>query len=103
MESTEPTDTTLQQLMFSLIGVWRASGKTQRVFCKEKDIAYSKFQYWLKRYKDQDLTTRPGFVPVRVNEPVAERTGGLELVFPDGRRLIFHREVDPFFLRTLLS
>lgn len=39
----ESTDTTLQQLMFSLIEVWRASGKTQRDFCQEKDIAYSKF------------------------------------------------------------
>jgi hypothetical protein len=69
MELTESTDTSLQQLMFSLISVWRASGKTQRDFCKEKDIAYSKFHYWLKGYKEHDsTTTRLGFVPVRVND-----------------------------------
>lgn len=109
MELTESTDTTLQQLMFSLIAVWRESGKTQRDFCKEKDLAYSKFQYWLRRYKEHDpstsdpSTTRSGFVPVKVNDQVIQRTGGLELVYPDGRRLIFHQEVDPSFLRILLS
>lgn len=104
MELTESTDTTLQQLMFSLIAVWRTSGKTQRDFCKEKDIAYSKFQYWLKRYKEHDpTTTRPAFVPVRVNDQAIEKTGALELVYPDGRRLIFYQEIDPSFLRRLLS
>lgn len=104
MELTESADTTLQQLMFSLIAVWRESGKTQRDFCQEKDIAYSKFQYWLRRYKQHDpSTTRPGFVPVKVDDQGVERTGGLELVYPDGRRLIFHQEVEASFLRMLLS
>lgn len=101
----ESTDTTVQQLMFSLIEVWRASGKTQQEFCQEKDIAYSKFHYWLKRYKEHNLTgdAKPGFVPVKVKNQTVVRTGALELVYPDGRRLIFHQDVDPSFLRTLLA
>lgn len=101
----ESNDTTLQQLMFSLIEVWRSSGMSQRDFCQEKDIAYSKFHYWLKRYKTNSSArdSRPGFVPVRVNGQTVGRTGALELVYPDGRRLIFHQDVDPSFLRTLLT
>ena len=100
----ESTDTTLQQLMFSLIEVWRRSGKTQGDFCREKDLAYSKFQYWLRRYKGHGSTpARQGFVPVRVNDQAVARAATLELVYPDGRRVIFHQEVDPSFLRTLLA
>lgn len=33
----ESSNNTLQQLMFSLIEVWKSSGKTQLEFCKEKD------------------------------------------------------------------
>jgi hypothetical protein len=101
----ESTDTTLQQLMFSLIEVWHGSGKSQLEFCKEKDIAYSKFHYWLKRYRSQSSLTETasGFVPVSVKRQAVGRTGSLELVYPDGRRLIFHQDVDPSFLRTLLA
>lgn len=91
--------------MFSLIEAWRASGKTQRDFCLEKDIAYGKFHYWLKRYRGHDSTTatRSGFVTVEVNDHLAAGSGALELIYPDGRRLIFYKHVDPSFLRTLLS
>lgn len=101
----ESSDTTLQQLMFSLIEVWRGSGKTQREFCKEKDIAYSKFQYWMKKYSDKDLATgsSPGFLPINLKKQDERRASAMEVIYPDGRRLIFHQDVDPSFLRTLLS
>lgn len=101
----ESADTTLQQLMFSLIEVWRASGKSQREFCEEKDIAYSKFHYWLKRYKvhKPGANINSGFMAVTVKDEVIARARSFELVYPDGRRLIFHQDVDPSFLRALLA
>ncbi len=101
----ESTDLTLQQLMFSLIEVWKGSGKTQRDFCKEKEIAYSKFQYWLRKYNEDQPggNESPGFVAIPVRRQPDERAASLELVYPDGRRLIFHQDVDPSFLRALLS
>src|SRR5690606_16850131 len=50
MESS--TDMTTRQLMFSLIEVWKSSGKTQKEFCQEKDLAHHKFYYWLRKYND---------------------------------------------------
>ena len=101
----ESTNTTTQQLMFSLIEIWKGSGKTQQEFCKEKEIAYSKFYYWLKKYNAKGSTpdTASGFIPVTVKNGTGVRGRGLELVYPDGRRLIFHHDVDPSFLRALLS
>lgn len=91
--------------MFSLIEVWRTSGKTQREFCKEKDIAYAKFHYWLKKHNEHGSPSdaKPGFMPVRVKDHADVQPNALELVYPDGRRLIFHQDVDPFFLRALLA
>jgi len=51
----EQPDDTLQQLMFSLIEVWKTSGKTQLEFCKEKDSADHKFHYWFRKYSPKPM------------------------------------------------
>jgi hypothetical protein len=99
----ESTDITTQQLMFSLIEIWKASGKTQKDFCQEKDLAYHKFHYWFKKYNSQhpQATEESPFVSVSMRP--ASTPGSLEIVYPDGRRLIIHQQVDAGFLRALLS
>src|SRR5690606_2023326 len=100
----ESSDLTLRQLMFSLIEVWKESGKTQREFCQEKDIAYSKFQYWMKKYSEQSSLGKDpgGLVPVVVNnEPKSSAV--MELDFPDGRKLVFHQAGEGRYLQALLS
>jgi hypothetical protein len=42
-----------------------------------------------------------GYVHVKAEKPV--QAGSLEVVYPDGRRLVFHQEVEPAFLRALLA
>lgn len=93
--------------MFSLVEVWQASGQKQRVFCQEKDLAYSKFQYWLKRYREY-RSSAPAAEPfmavsVRKEAVASQRPAAMELIFPDGRRLVFSHGVEASFLRTLLS
>jgi hypothetical protein len=98
----ESTDGTTQQLMFSLIEVWKSSGKTQKEFCQEKDLAYHKFHYWFKKYNEHSgqVVSSP-FISLSPRNP--STPGNLELVYPDGRRLIFHQAVDASFLRALLG
>jgi hypothetical protein len=99
----ESADMTTQQLMFSLIEVWKSSGKTQKAFCQEKDLAYHKFHYWFKKYngQSQSASDEPPFLSISM--PPASGSSKLELVYPDGRRLIFHERVDAGFLRALLA
>lgn len=101
----ESADQTSQQLMFSLIEVWKRSGKTQKEFCREKDIAYHKFHYWFKKYNEQHLeSSQSAFMQVRVNNTSSTSlSGGIEVVYPDGRKLIFHQPVEAAFLRSLLA
>jgi hypothetical protein len=99
----EQTDNTLQQLMFSLIEVWKSSGKTQMEFCKEKDIAYHKFHYWFRKYSRQGSESAAGsFTRIKVNAQPA-KSGFIELIYPDGRKLVFNQAVDVGFLRSLLA
>jgi len=100
--------TSLQQLMFSLIEIWQSSGQSQKSFCQEKELAYSKFHYWHKKYLEYQTPSSSGepFVSVTVKKSRALETlpvGVLELVFPDGRRLIFNQAVEAGFLKALLG
>src|SRR5947207_164105 len=102
------TLTPLQQLMFSLIEIWQSSGQSQKSFCQEKDLAYSKFHYWRKKYEEYRSPSSSGepFVAVTVKKAStaeAVRAGAVELIFPDGRRLIFNQVVEVGFLKTLLG
>lgn len=97
-------DQVKQQLMFSLIEVWKQGGQTQQEFCKEKDLDYNQFQYWLRRYKQANgIMSEPkaSFTRIKVSTE-ASKASSMELVYPDGKRIIFHQPVDPSFLRSLL-
>ena len=98
---------TLEQLMFSLVEVWQSSGQTQRDFCREKELAHGKFQYWRKRYRDYKAApvSEEPFLAVSLEKDRASRQlkGSMELVFPDGRRLVFGQGVEASFLRSLLG
>ena len=93
---------TVQALMFSLVEGWKKSGQAQIVFCREKEISYSRFLYWLKKYRDQQQLKEglPPFAQVNVVPPAA---GSVELIYPDGRRPIFHHLVEVSFLLSLLA
>ena len=97
-------DQVKQQLMFSLIEVWKKGEQTQQEFCKEKDLDYNQFQYWFRRYKQANGISpqaKTSFSRIKMNQqPTAS---SMEIVFPDGRRIIFHQPVDAAFLRSLLA
>ena len=98
-------DQVKQQLMFSLIEVWKQAGQSQQEFCKSKEIDYNQFQYWLRRYKKAngvDLASKPSFSRINVLDELP-KSSTMELVYPDGRRIIFHHRVEPSYLRSLLG
>lgn len=101
----ESSDNTLQQLMFSLVKIWKSSGKTQKEFCQEKDITYHKFHYWFRKYNDQNSepVDHSSFSRVIIKEKITPYAGSMEIVYPDGRKLIFHQQVEASFLRALLG
>ena len=74
---------------------------SQAAFCKERQIAYHRFHYWYKKYNDQNASpAQAGFSQLTLPASVG---GSVEVVYPDGRKVIFHQPVEVSFLRHLLS
>jgi hypothetical protein len=95
-----------REQMFELIGSWQKSGLSQSAYCNEKGIRYHVFHYWYRRYRKQHSPGAPaGFVSLNV-QPFSLPAGGsaaVELVLPDGKRLLFHQGVSAAYLKALIS
>ena len=97
------SDTAFRQQMFALVGSWEGSGKTQREFCSEQDISFHRFTYWLRRYREHQKEASgaaPSFIPLSLDAAIGSSA---EIIYPDGRRLIFHQAVAAQFLKALLG
>jgi hypothetical protein len=97
----------LQGRMFKSIMRWQQSGLTQKAWCEKNDMAYSRFHYWYKRYRREELRDARDqegsrFVPLMVESPPTAGTW-CELLLPEGKKLSFHQAVSAEFLRSLIG
>ena len=69
------------------IDAWKASGQSQKAFCKAHDLNYPRFGYWLRKFRQQDTQhdQPPRFIPV--TPAVAHSNSSLSLVLPSGLEL----------------
>ncbi len=98
-----PYDEQAQQQLFLRIASWQQSGLSPKAYCEQPAIRYPVFHYCYKRYRDQQ-TPEAGFVPLYVQpsgSPAAGRAP-MELVLPDGTRLLFHHPVSSAYLKALI-
>lgn len=91
----------VQQQMFDNIDKWRQSGLTQKAFCGQVNLAYHVFHYWYKRYRITESKPASSFIKLRVSTP--SMISSIELVLPDGKRLLFHQPVSIDYLKALIS
>ena len=85
-ENLMTASTTLATHWQPHIEAWEASGKSQAAYCREHDLAKSRFNYWkhkLRPTEEFKRRTQSGssFVPVRVMEGPDR---GLKLHLPNG-------------------
>jgi hypothetical protein len=81
------------------INEWQTSGLSKKAFCRQRNITYPTFHYWFKRL-NPDRDPASGFTEITVQSH--ERTGGSEVIFPSGARMIFHREPSASWLREVV-
>lgn len=98
--------------MFAHIDSWRNSGKSQKVYCEQADLAYTTFQYWAKKFRRETVQDKapaiaPGFIPVKVKsdpEMVREQVPNqLHFLFPNGIQVKCPESVHHEVLKTLLN
>jgi hypothetical protein len=98
-------DKNTQQQMFGLISSWKQSGLSQKAWCEQNQIRYYIFHYWYKRYRnEQSESSHPAFIPLNVKPPLSDTScANIEVVFADGKRILFHDAVSSDFLKAVIS
>jgi hypothetical protein len=98
-------DKRTQEDMLKMIGFWKQSGLSQKAYCEQNNIRYYVFHYWYKRYRDQqDAVDDATFVPLNVKPstfPVS--SSAIEILLPDGKRILFHHPISSDYLKALIS
>jgi hypothetical protein len=89
-----------EERMFSLIRQWQGSGMSQKDFCQKKDIAYSSFHYWYKKFRmNEPVQPEPSFVPVPL--PVSMASIFCTVHMPGGVSIDFHQPVPVGYLNQI--
>jgi hypothetical protein len=99
-------DEATREQMFEMILTWQQSGLSQKSFCEQNAIRYHVFHYWYKCFRDLQSNTKPeGFIPIKIQRSIIANTfsAHAELVFPDGKRVLFHQPVSSDYLKHLIS
>ena len=94
----------IQQQMFGQIEQWKQSDLTQRAFCSQNNIPYHVFHYWYKRHRvaQHGADNQPSSF-VKVEVPPQAGYAHIELVLPDGKRILFHHLVSSDYLKAIIS
>ena len=99
-------DQQTQQQMLSMIESWKQSGLSQKAYCEQNNIRYYVFHYWYKRYKDMQVPQQDkGFVPLNVKPSLSfdPYSAAIEVLLPDGKRILFHQAVSSDYIKALIS
>ena len=78
---------------------------TQKAFCREKGIALSTLQYWLRRHRHQrPKESEPVFIPLAVSSvtEVDSRSDGCVIEYPNGVTIRFAGPVNITLLTQLI-
>ena len=99
--------------MFAHIEACKNGNKPQKDYCKQQGIAYSTFQYWVKKYRkevsEKEVIDRPtGFIPVKVQSepevlPRGSAVNQLHFLYPNGIQVLCSESVNPDVLKTLIN
>lgn len=99
-------NTETEQQMFNMLTHWQLSGISQKAYCEQHDIKYHVFHYWYKRFRDSQANNKQAgkFIPIQIQHPISTtKNAGIELLFPDGRRLLFNQPVSADFIKAIIS
>lgn len=93
--------------MYALIRKWEASGQTQEYFFNQHGISKSTFGYWRKKFLREQASqskSHENFIPVKITgeHNINPNQGVLELVYPNGVRIVCSADMDLVRLKPLI-
>jgi transposase-like protein len=92
-----------QKEMFSLIRKWKESGINQKDFCRQHDLTLHAFYYWLRKYKQINVLSENGFLPVELRPPVSDTREDIQIRYPNGVLVILDKSISISRIRALIK
>ena len=89
--------------IFGKISAWQQSGLTQKAFCQQHNIAYHVFHYYYGRFRIKENDKPASFIKLQLPSNASSALAQVELILPDGKRLLFHQAVSADFLKSLIA
>lgn len=88
-----------------MIYTLRKSGKSQKLFCSEQGLAFSTFQYWIKKIKEQNQKDNQvkDLVCLTFSERQRHDSVAIVLEVQKGYRLIIPSRFDNESLKQILA
>jgi len=83
---------------------WKASGLTQQAYCEQVGISYRSFIYQHNRMERDSQKSPLHFIEAKCSPTILpSEAEGLELMLPNGIRIIIGSAINPALLQTVLS
>jgi len=91
-----------RQERLSLMSAWETSNQTKKAYCESKRIRYGTFIYWFQEEKRIKKDGESGsFVAIKKEQPLELVQEGIEVVLPNGIRLLGLSQLDLSTLKML--
>jgi hypothetical protein len=93
-----------KEQMYTLILEWENSGLTQEKFFQQLEIPKSTYGYWRKKYLKETGRSKgkDNFIPVKVGNTKDRYPEVLQVVYPNGVRLVCSSGMDLSRLKPLI-
>jgi hypothetical protein len=93
-----------KEQMYALILKWDNSGLTQEKFFEQHGIPKSTFGYWRKKYLRETVLRKEkdNFIPVTLGHATEKSPELLEVIYPNGVRLVCSSAMDLSRLKPLI-
>jgi hypothetical protein len=104
--STINTTTPRAKEMFGIIEKYLTSGLRQKEFCRQENIAYSTFHWWLAQYRrvnGKNKIQQKQFIPIKLKTSPTNGLPHCRIEYPNGVVLHLTGQYDPQFITTLIS
>lgn len=101
-----------QEEMYMAIELWKESGISQKNYCKQNNLSYNTFKYWLNKYHKDRQGRKSGssksFIPVHIPQTVTAHipepnTGMISINYPNGVVLNCPVDISVEQLRGLIN
>ena len=66
---------------------WQQSAVSQKEYCRENNLSYHTFIYWIQKIRHNHIPVEQSFIAVQPNQQVTSLPQELEIAYPNGVRL----------------